>query len=427
MMADLPRPQRYGLAHSVPLRKRNALKLGLMHNARHYMPMQTLKILLAGDLMTGRGIDQILHHPGHPALQESFYRDARDYVELAEQRNGPILRRVGSEHIWGDALVQVEHAQPELRIANLETAVTSHATRWPGKSIHYRMHPKNVECLKSAGWSALSLANNHTLDFGREGLDETQSVLHQAGIATAGGGRDGTQAWSPARLHLTGGGEVLLFSCATSSSGVPGGWAAGVSHSGIALLPDLSDSTARDLAADASHHRRDHGVVIISIHWGPNASPTVPQEHRRFARRLIDLGAADIVHGHSSHHPMPVEVYRGRLILYGCGDLINDYEGIPPSPGLRSDVACLYFATVDRQRGTLQKLHVIAMQMYRFRLVHADAAARQWVESRFNNEGLNLGTHMLARRVGWNLQWGRSVSQPSPPTATPRPLAEPAA
>ena len=101
----------------MPVRRRNARVVQLRHNL-HLKPMQTLKLLLAGDLMVGRGIDQILHHPSHPGLQEPFRRDARDYVELAEQRNGPISRRVGPDHIWGDALVQMEHAQPEVRIAN---------------------------------------------------------------------------------------------------------------------------------------------------------------------------------------------------------------------------------------------------------------------------------------------------------------------
>lgn len=110
------------------MRERNAWALHLRHNL-HLKPMQTLKLLLAGDLMIGRGIDQILHHPSHPGLQEPFRRDARGYVDLAEQRNGPIARRVGPEHIWGDALVQIDHAQPELRITNLESAITTHATR----------------------------------------------------------------------------------------------------------------------------------------------------------------------------------------------------------------------------------------------------------------------------------------------------------
>ena len=385
--------------------------------------MNTLKVLLAGDLMLGRGIDQILQHPSTPQLHESYHRDARDYVRLVERVHGPLPRQVDADHVWGDALVQIDHAAPDLRIANLETAITTESYAWPGKGVHYRMHPANVACIRAGGFQALSLANNHVLDWGRPGLDQTLQVLKEAGVHTAGAGSDGQSAWGPATLPLPGGGYALMFACATASSGVPNGWAAGVAHSGIALLPDLSEATARELAADASHHRSNHGLVVVSIHWGANwhdkSAAEVPLEHRRFARRLIDLGAADVVHGHSSHHPLPIEVYRGRLILYGCGDLINDYEGIGPRGDLRSDVSCLYFATVDRERGTLQKLHIVPMQMFRFRLVHADAQARRWVQDLLNRGGQSLGTHLVPRRVGWTLQWTRtSTRTPVPQPAT---------
>lgn len=374
--------------------------------------MNTVKVLLAGDLMLGRGVDQMLKHPSSPQLHESFHRDARDYLQLVERHHGALPRGVDPQHIWGDALVQMDHACPDLRIANLETAITQQSQPWPGKGVHYRMHPANVDCIQAGGFHALCLANNHVLDWGRGGLDDTLRVLKEVGVHTAGAGTDGQSAWRPAYLPLAGGGHVLMFACATASSGVPGGWAAGVTHSGIALLPDLSEATARELAADTAHHRSDHGVVILSIHWGNNwadpAGTQIPLEHRRFARRLIDLGAADIIHGHSSHHPLPIEVYRGRLILYGCGDLINDYEGIGPHGDLRSDVSCLYFASVDRERGTLQRLHIIPMQMFRFRLVHADAQARRWMQDLMNKGGQTLGTHLVPRRVGWTLQWTRT-------------------
>ncbi len=119
-----------------------------------------------------------------------------------------------------------------------------------------------------------------------------------------------------------------------------------------------------------------------SFHWGDNWVAQVPAAQRRFARALIDLGAADLVHGHSSHHPLPLELHRGRLVLHGCGDLINDYEGIAPGPGrrldrvgLRGDLNGLYFATLAPD-GRLHALEVVPMQLRRLRLQAADAAAR---------------------------------------------------
>ena len=194
---------------------------------------------------------------------------------------------------------------------------------------------------------------------------------------TAGAGADEAAAWAPAALPLPGGAAALLvFACATESSGVPPDWAATERYSGVALLPDLSDASARRLAAEVASERRSGEPVVVSIHWGANWGETIPAAHRAFAHRLIELGAADVVHGHSSHHPLAAEVYRGRLVLYGCGDLINDYEGITPHGDLRSDVGCLYFATLEAQGGALQRLEIVPLQIRRLRLEAADAQAR---------------------------------------------------
>lgn len=81
-----------------------------------------MRLFLCGDVMTGRGIDQALPHPVNPALYESYIRDARDYVHLAEKANGPIRRPVTFDYVWGDALPELERARVDLRILNLETA-----------------------------------------------------------------------------------------------------------------------------------------------------------------------------------------------------------------------------------------------------------------------------------------------------------------
>ena len=376
--------------------------------------METVTLLLAGDVMTGRGIDQVLAQPCSPTLYESYVHDARDYVRLAEQVNGPIGRGVAPEYIWGDAIAEMQRVSPRLRIVNLETAVTSAEAAWPGKGIHYRMHPANVGCLTAAGIGGCVLANNHVLDWGREGLAETLRTLHAAGLRTAGAGSSGDLAWAPASFELGDGLRLLLFACATASSGVPADWAAMPARPGVALLPDLSDKTARRLADDAARHRRGDGLTILSIHWGGNWGTAIPTEHRRFARRLIELGEFDIVHGHSSHHPLAMEVYRGRLILYGCGDLINDYEGIGARGTLRSDVGCLYFVTLALPGGTLRRVDIVPMLLRRFRLERADAAARQWVEQLFNDGGLALGTRVESLRSGdLTLRWSQ-MPAPTP-------------
>jgi poly-gamma-glutamate synthesis protein (capsule biosynthesis protein) len=77
-----------------------------------------ITVFLSGDVMTGRGIDQILAYPSPPELQESYVRNAREYVELAEQVNRPIVLLVDFLHIWGDALAELERVPPDSRIIN---------------------------------------------------------------------------------------------------------------------------------------------------------------------------------------------------------------------------------------------------------------------------------------------------------------------
>lgn len=198
---------------------------------------------------------------------------------------------------------------------NLETAVTTSDDACPGKGIHYRMHPGNVDCLTAARIDCCLLANNHVLDWGRSGLTETLQTLHNAGLHTAGAGADGDAAWAPAVLPRGASGQVLVFGLAAESSGVPRGWGAGPQRSGVAF--------------------GDHG-------------------------------------------------------------------------SLRSDVGCLYFATLDQRNGKLQRLDIVPLQLKKFRLGAADAAARRYLESIFNADGCRLGQLAATRMLpSWPLRWAR--------------------
>ncbi len=368
--------------------------------------MDTLTLWLAGDVMTGRGIDQIQAHSVAPVLYESWVRDARDYVRLAERVNGPVPAPVAPDYIWGDALAEIDRRQPELRLVNLETAITTSDQAWPHKGIHYRMHPANIGCLTAARIDCCALANNHVLDWGQAGLAQTLQMLQQAGIHSAGAGNNLTAACAPATLALSGGTRLRVFSWATPDSGVPPAWAATSKQAGVALLPDLTEASAQQVAALVAAQRQAGDRVMVSLHWGGNWGVEVPQLHRRFAQRLIELDAADLVHGHSSHHPRPIEVYRGRLILYGCGDLINDYEGIGSQEHFDPSAVCLYFAKLSRATGALQQLEIVPMQLRRLQLRHAHASARRSLQSLFETEDRHYNTGVQAQANGsWQLRW----------------------
>jgi poly-gamma-glutamate capsule biosynthesis protein CapA/YwtB (metallophosphatase superfamily) len=350
-------------------------------------------LFLCGDVMPGRGVDQILPHPGDPELREAYVRDARTYVDLAERAHGPIPWPVSFSWPWGDALGMLEDIAPDVRVINLETSITASGEFAPGKAVHYRMSPGNVGCVAAARPDACALANNHVLDFGPSGLADTLQVLADAGLRAVGAGRDRDAARRPAAVPLPGGGRVVITSCGAVSSGIPPGWAAAPDRPGVNLLPGLSPGAADDVLGQVQAARQPGDLAIVSVHWGSNWGYDVDEDQVRFARRLID-GGVDLVHGHSSHHPRPIEVFRGKLILYGCGDCIDDYEGITGYREYRSDLRLLYFASVDRGTGQLAALQMAPMRARKMRLDQAPAEDRQWLSAVLDRISRGFGSRI---------------------------------
>ena len=141
--------------------------------------------------------------------------------------------------------------------------------------------------------------------------------------------------------------RLLIFSFGSTTSGIAFEWAATPDAPGVNLLPDLCEVSALQLANQVMAIRRPGDLIVVSIHWGSNWGYHIPDEQKVFARALIDGAGVSVVHGHSSHHPRAIEIYRDRLILYGCGDFLNDYEGIRGYEPYRDDLALMYFAHLD--------------------------------------------------------------------------------
>ncbi len=365
-----------------------------------------MRLFLCGDVMTGRGIDQALPHPVSPVLYEPYVRDAREYIDLAEKAHGPIPRPLGFDYIWGEVLQELDRAKVDLRIVNLETGITSAETPWPDKGIHYRMHPQNIGCLSAAYLSACALANNHVLDWGYQGLSETLQTLDAAGIAHSGAGNVADEAMRPAVLGTTGKGRLLLFSFGSTTSGIPEAWKATSISPGVNLLDDLSEATAARVCDQMRAHQQAGDVIIASIHWGDNWGYEVPREQIVFAHRLIEEGVA-ILHGHSSHHVKGIEVFKGRLILYGCGDFLTDYEGISGYEMFRGDLAVMHLVELDSRSGELINARLVPMQMRRFRLEHTSASDSKWLCNLLNELGAPFGTAArLEEDNSLSLEWG---------------------
>jgi poly-gamma-glutamate synthesis protein (capsule biosynthesis protein) len=330
--------------------------------------------------MTGRGIDQILPYPSNPELKEPFVKDARDYIIFAEEVNGKINYPASFDYIWGDALKELEKEKVDIRIINLETTITTSNNFLP-KGINYRMNPRNIDVLKVFKVDVACLANNHILDFGEEGLLETIETLKKNGILTVGAGKNIEEASKPAVIKIdpfqkvrveSEKVRVIIFNYADVSSGVPIWWKAEKNKAGVNLLTeDVSKLIAKYLDVARPN------IVIFSIHWGPNWGYEISEEERNFAHRLIDEANIDIVFGHSSHHFKGIETYKGKLIIYGAGDFINDYEGIGGYEEFRGDLVLGYVVEIKNLK--INKLILLPFRIKKFRLNYCTDEEIDWI------------------------------------------------
>jgi poly-gamma-glutamate synthesis protein (capsule biosynthesis protein) len=294
---------------------------------------------------------------------------------------------------------------PDVRIINLETAITVSDSYRP-KGINYRMHPANIGCLTAAGVDCCALANNHVLDWDVAGLQETLVTLDAAGIRRAGAGRDLDESMAPAVMPVPGKGRILVFSCGLTSSGIGHSWAATNQRAGVHLLPDLSMASVDTLAGQVRRVKRAGDIVVVSIHWGGNWDYSIPPLQRDFAHDLIDTAGVDVVHGHSSHHVKGIEVYKERPILYGCGDLLSDYEGISGHEAFRSELGLMYFLSLEARTGRLQRFEMMPTRLQKLRINRASREEARWLVDVLNREGQPLGTRAIpGEDLRLVLQW----------------------
>ena len=343
--------------------------------------------------MIGRGIDQILPYPCDSKIYEPFVKDARDYVRFAEEINGKIDYPVSFDYIWGDALKELEKEKADLRIINLETTITTSENFEP-KEINYRMNPKNIDVLKVFKVNIACLANNHILDFKEEGLLETIEVLNKNGILTVGAGRNIEEAKKPIIFRCRTS-KILIFNYADVSSGVPIWWKAEKNKAGVNLITDLTQINADKYISENPRNKHPRqsarennicenprsSVVIFSIHWGPNWGYEITKEQKNFAYRLIDEANIDIVFGHSSHHFKGIETYKNKIIIYGAGDFINDYEGIGGYENFRPDLVLGYIVEISNNKNELKinRLILLPFKIKKFRLNYCNKEEIDWI------------------------------------------------
>jgi poly-gamma-glutamate synthesis protein (capsule biosynthesis protein) len=277
---------------------------------------EALQLLIVGDCMLGRGVNQALN----------------------EQP---------PEFPWGDTLSLFRRADG--RICNLECVLSDCGAPWSEyhKEFHFRSAAKNAAVLTAAGINAVSIANNHVLDYGYDALQQMLEILDGANIGHSGAGASLAQASQVARFRIQGRRFGLLAFTDNESP-----WEAKPERPGTLYVPiTLGDPRAQNLL-NIIRERRDLDTLIVSAHWGSNWGYTPPEEHIQFAHALVDAGA-DVIFGHSSHVFRGIEFYKRRAILYSTGNFFDDYAVDPTE---RNDQSFIFLVELDE--GGMVRLHL---------------------------------------------------------------------
>lgn len=246
------------------------------------------------------------------------------------------LRTRSPATVWGDTLPLLKSLDSV--VCNLECAMSDRGEPWssPPKEFYFRSDTRNIGALSAAGFRAVSIANNHTIDYGYNALSDTLHVLDKAGIRHAGAGLSFKEASSLASIGLKDL-EIGLLAITDNQQE----WESDVNQPGVYFVPiDLSDARAKRLLESVEEAKEKSDILVVSAHWGGNWGYKPPKEHVEFAHALVDAGA-DIIFGHSCHVFRGVEVYRERPIIYSAGDFVDDYA---VDPDERNDESFVFVA-----------------------------------------------------------------------------------
>jgi poly-gamma-glutamate capsule biosynthesis protein CapA/YwtB (metallophosphatase superfamily) len=311
------------------------------------------------------------------------------------------LKDMQPQEVWGDMLPHL--AQADLRIVNLECALTTHLQQWTRteKTFHFRADPEAVRVLQAAHIEACALANNHILDYEEQGLLDTLRVLDASGIRHAGAGADTAEAAVPAMIEVPGTApcRVALLSYTDNEPD----FAATAKRPGTNYLEvSLNEEALKRIANDIAQARAQGAdLVVFSNHWGANFVERPSAEFRSFARRVIELGA-DIYHGHSAHICQGIEIYRGKPILYDTGNFIDDYA---VHPQLRNDRSCLFKLMFEQ--GKLCRIELLPVSLSVAHVALARGKEFEAISAHMEMLCAEFGTRLMHRdeQLVWQADW----------------------
>lgn len=202
----------------------------------------------------------------------------------------------------------------DIVFGNLETPLTPGREISTGEMI-FRSNPGTETALKDAGFNLLSLANNHTMNFGTKGLEDTFKYLKQAGIEYVGAGENDQEAYQP--VYVESNGIKFAFLAYQNPKIVPASYRATASHAGTAFMD------AEKMTGAVKEAKQQADFIIVSMHAGDEYDDKTNDSQISFAHSAIDAGA-DLVIGHHPHVVQPLEKYKNKYIFYSLGNFIFD-------------------------------------------------------------------------------------------------------
>lgn len=329
--------------------------------------LDTIRLALAGDVMLARGVNEAI------------------------RLNGP-------DWPWGNVRPLLRSA--DLAIANLECVLGHKGNEFmPRRVFYFRAGTQAADALHRAGIDAVSLANNHALDFRADGLMETQRLLAQRRIAFAGAGKDRQQAQQIAWLEAKGMRVALIAFADHFREYAATDESAGINQIQVSTDP-AQFAVVTGLITEA--RSQGAGLIIFSMHWGPNMNRIPQSGFDEFAHAVIEAGA-DIFHGHSAHIFQGIEFYKQGVILYDTGDLVDDYYVYPQH---RNDQQLLFL--IDAAPGQIKRLELIPLKIANAQVNRATGSDYEQIYQRIRNlsspfgtDIKNLGASLIASPSRW--------------------------
>ena len=221
--------------------------------------------------------------------------------------------KAGGIHGVLDEGIREEIAASDIFMVNQEFPFTERGTAAADKQFTFRLPPERMQVMNDMGIDIVTLANNHILDFGPEGLLDSMDALDEAAILHVGGGKDLEQAKRPEFIEVKG--RTIGF-LGTSRVYMDAGWAAGPDHPGV-----FSTYDSRQAVEAIREARELCDYLVVYVHWGVERETTPKEYQRVMGREYIDAGA-DLVIGSHPHVLQSVEYYEGKPIVYSLGNFV---------------------------------------------------------------------------------------------------------